>query len=198
MKTLITQLKRQLNESDSKTTEPRWQDDDGDGIWYEPEDVNEADEEGSVSTDDPREAERLAKQGLNVDLKDDMDEMSTTAGVPAPLHKFAFSKKDKKSKETYPGVSEEIERRYEKILESSYREFATSDPKTSPERKVKGAIKEVSKRLSEVENIVKHTSRLKTESGISKDNYGPSIQKALTKISERLIKISERVRSLGE
>ena len=52
--------------------------------------------------------------------------------------------------------------------------------------------------MSEIEEMVKHASRLKTESGMSKDGYGPQVERALNKISERLIKISERVRSLGE
>ena len=50
----------------------------------------------------------------------------------------------------------------------------------------------------EIEETIKYTSRLKTESGISHSGFGPSTSKALGKISERLIKISERVRSLGE
>ena len=68
----------------------------------------------------------------------------------------------------------------------------------APEKKVKNTIKEIAKKLQEIETLVNHNSKLKTESGVTSSVYGPSEQKALTKISERLIKISERVRSLGE
>lgn len=130
-----------------------------------------------------------------------VDEMSTTAGVPAPPHKFAFGKNKKKKYATnstgYSVVEEALERKYEQLIEG-YRDYATNDPKTTPEQKVKGTIRDVSKKLSEIEEMVRNASRLKTESGMSRDGYGPRVEKALTKISERLIKISERVRSLGE
>ena len=80
----------------------------------------------------------------------------------------------------------------------SYRRFATEDKHTSPERKVKNTIKEIAKKLQEIETMVNYNTRLKTESGVAASTYGPGTQKALTKISERLIKISERVRALGE
>lgn len=90
-----------------------------------------------------------------------------------------------------------LEKKYEELLES-YRRFATEDKTLSPERKVKNTIKEIAKKLQEIETMVNYNTRLKTESGISASAYGSSTQKALTKISERLIKISERVRALGE
>ena len=94
-------------------------------------------------------------------------------------------------------VGERIDSKYEELIES-YKRFATGDPKSTPEQKVKHTIKEVAKRLQEVEQLVANTARLKTESGMSRDGYGKSVNSALTKISERLIKISERVRALGE
>jgi len=94
-------------------------------------------------------------------------------------------------------VGEHMDKKYEELIES-YRSFATGDPKISPEQKVKNTIKEVAKKLQEIETLVNHTSKLKTESGLSRNNIGTSADKALTKISERLIKISERVRALGE
>jgi hypothetical protein len=94
-------------------------------------------------------------------------------------------------------VYEAMDSKYEKLIES-YKRFATGDPKITPEQKVKHTIKEVAKKLQEVENLVANTARLKTESGMSRDGYGTSVNGALTKISERLIKISERVRALGE
>jgi hypothetical protein len=94
-------------------------------------------------------------------------------------------------------VYEAMDSKYEQLIES-YKRFATGDSKTTPEQKVKHTIKEVAKRLQEVEHLVANTARLKTESGMSRDGYGNAVNTALTKISERLIKISERVRALGE
>ena len=90
-----------------------------------------------------------------------------------------------------------LENQYLKLIEG-YRQFATNDPKLSPEKKVNNTIKEIAKKLQEIETLVHYNSKLKTEAGISSSEYGKQTQKALTKISERLIKISERVRSLGE
>jgi len=94
-------------------------------------------------------------------------------------------------------VEDVLERKYEQLIEG-YRTFATADSKTSPEQKVKNTIKEVAKRLQEIETMVNYNSRLKTESGVTSSAYGNSTKKALAKISERLVKISERVRALGE
>lgn len=94
-------------------------------------------------------------------------------------------------------VEEMLESKYEQLIES-YKKFTTEDAKISPEQKVKRTIREVAKRLKEIEQLVEYNSRLKRESNIAATHYGPGTQKALSEISNRLIKISERVRSLGE
>lgn len=98
---------------------------------------------------------------------------------------------------TDKNVYEAMDSKYEQLIES-YKRFATGDPKSTPESKIKQTIKEVAKRLREVEELVSNTARLKTESGMARDGYGKSVDGALNKISQRLIKISERVRALGE
>lgn len=129
-----------------------------------------------------------------------MDEMSTSSGAGAYNTPKAFSTPEqarKKKKMKYAGVAESMDKKYEQLIES-YKKFALGDSKSTPDRKVKETIKEVSKKLQEIEQLVRYSSRLKTESGLSRKGYGPSVDKALTKISERLVKISERVRALGE
>lgn len=98
---------------------------------------------------------------------------------------------------TDKNVYEAMDSKYEQLIES-YKRFATGDSKSTPESKIKQTIKEVAKRLREVEELVSNTARLKTESGMSREGYGKSVDGALNKISQRLIKISERVRALGE
>ena len=141
-----------------------------------------------------------------------VDEMSTTTGVAGFNTPAAFSKRtnpklnqstgyrtvsNKKLHTEYDQVQEAMDRKYEQLIEG-YRNFALSDSKITPEQKVKKSISEVAKQLKTIEETIKYTSRLKTESGISHSGFGNSTKNALTKISERLIKISERVRSLGE
>jgi len=152
---------------DSNRKPKRWQDDDGDGIWYEP--------------------------------GDDVQEASTSAGAGAYMTPKAFGKADDDTIEAlgYRKVQEVMDKKYAQLIEG-YRSYVTDNPKLTPEKKVKNTIRDVSKKMSEIEEMVKHASRLKTESGMSKDGYGPQVERALNKISERLIKISERVRSLGE
>ena len=151
------------------------------------------------------EIEKLPTEKEEVEL----DEINTTAAVAsyntpgAFLTPAQYEKTKKKIKyETVTSkptqTTEDIlEKKYEELLES-YRRFATEDKTLSPEQKVKTTIKDIAKKLQEIETIVNYNTRLKTESGISASTYGSSTQKALTKISERLIKISERVRALGE
>lgn len=92
-------------------------------------------------------------------------------------------------------VAEMMEKKYMELIEG-YRDFKKGDVK--PSHTVKNTIKEIAKKLQEIETLVHYNSRLKNEAGIASSEYGPATSKALTKISERLIKISERVRSLGE
>ena len=130
----------------------------------------------------------------------DIDEASTSAAAGPYNTPKAFSTPEqarKKKKMKYAGVAEAMDKKYEQLIES-YKKFALGDSKSTPDKKVKETIKEVSKKLQEIEQLVRYSSRLKTESGLSREGYGPSVDKALTKISERLIKISERVRALGE
>jgi len=103
----------------------------------------------------------------------------------------------RKDKTQKPTVAETMDAKYESLIES-YRSYATGDAKTTPEQKIKHTIKEVAKKLQEIEQTINHASRLKSESGVARNGYGSAVESALTKISERLIKISERVRALGE
>jgi hypothetical protein len=131
--------------------------------------------------------------------EEELDEQNTSAAVASYATPKAFGKlKDKDIEQLgYKKVQESMDSKYEQLIES-YREFTHSDPKITTERKVKNTIKDIAKRLQEIETLVNYNSRLKTESGVAASTYGSSTQKALNKISERLIKISERVRTLGE
>jgi hypothetical protein len=137
---------------------------------------------------------------MNPESDEDIDETSTSSGAGAYNTPKAFSIPEqarKKKKMKYTGVAESMDMKYEQLIES-YKKYALGDAKMTPDKRVKETIKEVSKKLQEIEQLVRYSSRLKTESGLSRDGYGPAVNNALTKISERLVKISERVRALGE
>lgn len=129
---------------------------------------------------------------------DEIEEQNVTGAIAGFNTPKAFAKKtnDKTAEQLgYKKVEEAMEQKYLAIIEG-YRDFKKGDVK--PSHKVKNTIKEIAKKLHEIETLVQYNTRLKTESGIASSEYGPSTSKALNKISERLIKISERVRSLGE
>ena len=92
-------------------------------------------------------------------------------------------------------LEEAMDKKYLELIEG-YRDFKKGDVK--PSHTVKNTIKEIAKKLQEIETLVHYNSRLKNEAGIASSEYGPAASKALAKISERLVKISERIRSLGE
>jgi len=190
MKSFLEQIVENFQALDEK--EKRWQDNDGDGIWYEPGDDVKAEAKGKYDDGDGKD-EKCDYVPCN---GEELDEMSTTAGVAPVPTKYSFSKKEKKEMK-YPGVAEAMDRKYEQLIEG-YRDFALGKPNSNPKQTVNGAIREVAKKLKEIEETVKYTGRLKTESGIAHSGFSSGTHNALRKISERLIKISERVRSLGE
>jgi len=130
---------------------------------------------------------------------EEIEEASNTGGVAGYQTPNAFSPADEDTitQGGYSKVQSAMDRKYEQLIES-YANFSRGDKKMTPENKVKRTIQEVSKKLKEIEILVNHTNKLKTESGMSRDNYGPRTEKALNKISEKLIKIAERVRAIGE
>lgn len=192
MNSFIQQLNKRFPLRES--SEKRWQDDDGDGIWYEPgEDVDEA---VNIKVDDITNMKTIDFNKLKQTVGDEINivgEISTTANAPAPAHKYAFSKKHKKK---YSKVAEALDKKYIQIIES-YKQFS-ADPNSSPIDKVNATIKEVAKKIKEIEEVINYTARMKNESGISRSSYKKSTETALNKISEKLIRISERVRALGE
>lgn len=225
MKSFLKQINESFESLEEK--QQRWQDSNGDGKWYEPgvdvkaeakgkyDDGDGKDEkcdyvpcnEGDLDNSNIETIECDRCNGVGCDhcngtgRHKKVDEMSTTGGVagyniPGSFITPAQYKKKKKTMK-YERVQEAMDKKYEQLIEG-YRDFVLSDSKMSPARKVNASIRDVAKKLKEIEKIVEYTGRLKTESGISHSGFSSGTHNALRKISERLIKISERVRSLGE
>jgi enoyl-[acyl-carrier-protein] reductase (NADH) len=127
-----------------------------------------------------------------------VEEQNVTGAIAGFSTPKAFAKKtnDKTAEQLgYKKVQEAMDKKYLELIEG-YRDFKKGDVK--PSHTVKNTIKEIAKKLQEIETLVHYNSRLKNEAGIASSEYGTAASKALAKISERLVKISERVRSLGE
>ena len=214
MKSFLKQIEESFQSLDEKAAKPDFLDLDKDGDTQEPmkkaaKEKNEAvdqDKDGDNDFDDIKIA-RMMASGMSkedalkkVQEEKELEEISVTGGLDGgagpPRTPYAFSKKEKK-KMKYPGVAEAMDRKYEKLIEG-YKQFSLGNGKSSPNQTVNRSIREVAKQLKSIEETIKHTSRLKTESGISNSGFTAGTKNALNKISERLIKISERVRSLGE
>ena len=117
-------------------------------------------------------------------------DLSTKPGTATKKHKALKVGKTNKLQ-----VEDILEKKYEQIIEG-YRDFKSGDVK--PSVKVKDSIREIAKKLKEIETIVNYSTKYKNEAGVTSAAYGPGTTKALTEISNRLIKMSERIRSLGE
>ena len=204
MKSFLKQIEESFQSLEEKKAKPDFLDLDNDSDTEESmkkaaKEKNEAAKPDYLDFDKDGDTEESMKQALRDKDEDELEEMSTSAGAGSYMTPKAFGKADDDIIEAlgYKKVHEAMDNKYERLIEG-YKTFALSDPKMSPSKKVNASIKNVAKQLKEIEETIKYTSRLKTESGISHSGFGPSTSKALGKISERLIKISERVRSLGE
>ena len=208
MKSFLKQINESFQTLDEK--EKRWQDDDGDGIWYEPGDDVKAESKGKYDDGDGKD-EKCDHVPCNEDTsiceicgeslinEEELEEISTSAGIAHQTTPNMFGKADDDTVEAlgYKRVQEAMDNKYEQLIEG-YKEFSLGNAKLTSEQKVKKSIREVAKQLKEIEQNLQFKNRLKRESGIHHSGFSSGTTKAISKISERLIKISERVRSLGE
>ena len=146
-------------------------------------------------------------------LEDELDEISTTAGVPGYNSPYAFTGRKKKyekmrkkiakaggyklaKKKKALGESMKHSEIISEIFGLSYPKFKKDETKNS-RQKVNGSIKEINKRLFEIERIINRATKLKREAGVSKDTYWKSTSPRMRKIAERLVKVSQKLRELS-
>ena len=104
-------------------------------------------------------------------------------------------KKSKKEKAHFEAVSR-MEDQLESLIEATYRAYK-KDETLSAKKKVNLAIKEINRKLYEVEQLVNQNTKLKTEMGLSQGQYWESTKVRFGKISERMLKISRKIKELG-
>lgn len=153
-------------------------------------------------------------------------EQSTTAGVPGYGTTRAFDpskgttdfvRKEPKQKEKSKGKIGEpfsTEYKYKKgklfdriqifennmldqINEISYRQYMRQTDAT-PKQKINNSLKEMKKKVREIEQIARHNIRLKNEMDVNSGDYWKSTSKHLNYISEKLIKVSNQLKELGQ
>jgi hypothetical protein len=175
-------------------------------------DDKDLDNDGDVDDSDKYLHHRLGVVAKQVDEEEDLEEISTTANVPAPPHKYAFgdvdddtieqggSEKIKKSNKHYKKMSESLYSRMMSemhINEVSYREFK-KDPTISPQQKVNKGIREINNMLAEMERVVNNNLKLKTEMGVDSSHFWKSSSKRMGQIYERMTRIGNKIRELSK
>ena len=143
----------------------------------------------------------------------DLEEMSTTAGVPGYQTPKAFSKSGKEDEHDVAetgdlkktgATDKHFESVYKKMMTSmedlhevSYRDYK-KDPTSTPQQKVNRGINEVNKMLGSMEKIVNNNLRLKTEMGVQSNHFWKSTGKRFAKINERMTRIANRLKELSQ
>jgi len=142
-----------------------------------------------------------------------LDEMSTTASVPGYQTPNAFAPSEeefeKQSKETaetqgYTVVPKKTKKNYESIYkqamgvinEGTYNDFRKDETRSS-NRKINDSIKNINRTIYEVERVVEHALRLKTEMNVDQRTLWGESMSRLRKISERINRITKKIHELG-
>ena len=130
-------------------------------------------------------------------IKDIMDETNSTGAGETYDTPYAFGEldDDEIEKGGYEKVEESAFVKASKIMlgETSYRAYK-NDETATPKQKVNRAIREIAGKLKEIDKILTHNIKLKTETGVDRNKYWGSTRKTLYKIAERMSGISEKLR----
>jgi hypothetical protein len=143
----------------------------------------------------------------NTEPEEVLDELNTSDATPGYLTPNAFGglddseieilgykkvKKKKASNESiYKQISEELF-----LNEISYVDYK-KDEEYSSKQKVNRSIHEMNRRLREVQRILQHNIKLKSESNLSEDQYWKSSREKYGKIKEKVLFIAKQLKELG-
>lgn len=86
----------------------------------------------------------------------------------------------------------------EVLNEISFKRFNESVSEIIPERKITRALREVSRRIKEIEQVVEYSNRLKTENTISKHFFWESKMDELDVLSEKLNELAKNIQKLSQ
>ena len=130
-------------------------------------------------------------------LSKEVDEISTTAGVPGYQTPYAFSEEEDEKEDDENKLSESKYRSImSEIYDLDYKSYK-KDPSLNSKQKVNGAITEISKKLLQIERILNRNIKLKSEQGLESDSYWKSTKGKIYKISERMNRIAAKMRTIS-
>jgi hypothetical protein len=187
-------------------------------IGFNDMDDQDLDNDGDTDESDEYLYTRQSKVA-KVTEEEELDEMSTTAGVPGYQTPYAFGDADEdtygqggmkrvkktnrifkpmESKSTFKKMMSEMYGMKSSTNEAvSYRDYK-KDPTSTPQQKVNKGIAEVNAMLSEMEKIVANNLRLKTEMGVQSNHFWKSTGSRFAKINERMTRIANKLKELSQ
>lgn len=128
----------------------------------------------------------------------ELDEMSVTANVAGYNTPNAFKKTDGTDEDetTDDSFVDKINTStgYTRVNENRW--VALKREESSPNQKIGKGISTIKNQLSEIETFLNWYSKIKNESGLSRDAYWKRTHRNLQSIRERLMNISEKIRGL--
>lgn len=114
---------------------------------------------------------------------------------------FGYKKvKDSKNKHFKPIYATESKSTFKEMMdvlnEATYKDFRKDDTRSS-NRKINDSIKNINRTIYEVERVVEHALRLKTEMNVDQRTLWGESMARLRKISERINRITKKIHELG-
>ena len=109
---------------------------------------------------------------------------------------LGYKKTKNKKLNTETKVIKRLEDKLEKLIEATYKDYKNDDSMKA-HQKVNRSIKEINRLMWEVEKIVNQNTKLKTEMGVSNEQYWKSTTRRFGKISERMLKVAHKLKELG-
>jgi len=139
---------------------------------------------------------------------DDVSEINATSnidgGAGPPKTPYAFDSEDeeghidsiKDTAEVFDFKSTKNEKNNTVAEGKSLYHLYRDHPDMSPRQKIGVTIREVNKMLSEVEKLIKISSKFKSEAEVGNESYWKTTTRYLDKLDTKLQRISERIREL--
>jgi len=130
----------------------------------------------------------------DVELKADVDEMSTSAAAGPYNTPFAFGKgEDEKTK----GKRQADLTGYTVVNENRWLDLKRDETRT-PSQKVSHGIREVKNQLAEIERFVNWYNRLRSENNLGKNDFFKRTNTNIYRIKERIIKIASSIQEIDK
>lgn len=134
--------------------------------------------------------------GYNTPHAFSKDEDENREKTLAALDSSGFSVLPKKQKRRNFKTESQYKSMMDSMHEVSYRSFKTDGSRTTGQ-KINGSIKNIDGALREIERIVNHAIKYKTEMAIDQRNLWKSSKGRLVQIADKLIRIGKKINELG-